>query len=134
MHYVQVTLETKNTAPDYKSGRKLCKYFPLSHWWQSELAKLMPRVIHILNFVSSFSFNDRKYRINIHALCKLDITKKHFLTWLVMKSSFLHMKVIANIYFYCTMLSLCIVKKCNNSNDLCTFWWNTRKKYIFLQD
>lgn len=56
----------------------LCSYLPLLHWKQHGSAKQVPEIVRILSFVSSFSFNGCKYRINIHVFCKVGVTKSIF--------------------------------------------------------
>ena len=102
------------------SGGILCSYLPLLHWKQHGSAKQVPEIVRILSFVSSFSFNGCKYRINIHVFCKVGVTKKYFLTCFI-SSPFLFQCYFGESSSFMVYIRSYLVKRCNKKNDLRSF-------------
>ena len=90
------------------------------HWKQHGSAKQVPEIVRILSFVSSFSFNGCKYRINIHVFCKVGVTKKYFLTCFI-SSPFLFQCCSGESSSYMVCIRSYLVKRCNKKNDLRSF-------------
>lgn len=101
-------------------GGILCSYLPLLHWKQHGSAKQVPEIVRILSFVSSFSFNGCKYRINIHVFCKVGVTKKYFLTCFI-SSPFLFQCYSGESSSFMVYIRSYLVKRCNKKNDLRSF-------------
>jgi hypothetical protein len=92
----------------------------LLHWKQHGSAKQVPEIVRILSFVSSFSFNGCKYRINIHVFCKVGVTKKYFLTCFI-SSPFLFQCYSGESSSFMVYIRSYLVKRCNKKNDLRSF-------------